>query len=697
MIGLGANGWCVFLALAAGMLPPNVASQDTLALERMVTDQPGDHAIVERPPPLVITAEELHTDRFIARDLVLPIPGIDLVQTARPRYIRADRMAFAARHLDDTAWPVMDSAGDAGFEPGSIYWVRFEMILLRATPSDGLDDGLELSIFSQAAMEVYLNGKSVEHYGSLPAAGSERDHRAAPFMPHRSLRLRFARDGLPETIALRYRYEPIKDRDTGQLELLKVALQFPADAQRMERIESATLLQFGVFLGVNLIIMLLALVILALRPKDASWRRMAFFSFFMVLVAFSNTVPKISANVSLAFMEWVKYLNFIAYPFALLFLVLVVRSLFTTITWRSVLFFTVLTLILVGSSFLTYHAPDRNGRFDGWLMLIFLFEVAWQSVRAVRTRVQGAWIVGVGAMLFIFNGVLLEQLYQFLELTMPQAVRTYIRFSLYLTMPITITVYLAVRSANLTRMLARQRDDLDVEVMDRTADLNFEKERSETLLRNILPDVVVQELKDKGKALAREYVGATILFSDFKEFTRISQTMSPQALVEELDTCFKEFDRIISDKGIEKIKTIGDAYMCVGGLPDPLSTTAADVVRAGLEMQVFITERKAQREQLGLTAFEMRVGLHSGSVVAGIVGVKKFAYDIWGDAVNTACAMERSGVPGKVNISAATYERVRRESDLAFTPRGKVLAKGKGKVDMYFVENAAGHIGKVAT
>ncbi len=215
-----------------------------------------------------------------------------------------------------------------------------------------------------------------------------------------------------------------------------------------------------------------------------------------------------------------------------------------------------------------------------------------------------------------------------------------------------------------------------------------ERERSDRLLLNILPTSVAQELKDSGKAMAREYAGATILFSDFKDFTRISETMSPQELVEELDACFKEFDRIITAKGIEKIKTIGDAYMCVGGLPDPLSTTPADVVRAGLEMQAFITDRKAERERLGLTAFEMRVGLHSGPVVAGIVGLKKFAYDIWGDAVNTACGMERSSEPGKVNISAATYERVRREPGLLFIPRGNVEMKGKGKMEMYFVERA---------
>lgn len=218
------------------------------------------------------------------------------------------------------------------------------------------------------------------------------------------------------------------------------------------------------------------------------------------------------------------------------------------------------------------------------------------------------------------------------------------------------------------------------------AGIQRERERSERLLLNILPAPVAQELKDNGKALARHYPEATILFSDFKDFTRISQTMSAQALVEELDTCFQAFDRILNTRGIEKIKTIGDAYMCVGGLPGLASSTPAEVIAVGLEMQAFIAGRKAKRERAGLAAFCMRVGIHSGPVVAGIVGLKKFAFDIWGDAVNTACAMERSGEAGKVNISGATYALLKDDPRLLFRSRGIVEAKGKGGMEMYFVE-----------
>lgn len=210
------------------------------------------------------------------------------------------------------------------------------------------------------------------------------------------------------------------------------------------------------------------------------------------------------------------------------------------------------------------------------------------------------------------------------------------------------------------------------------------KKLSDELLLNILPFEVAEELKAKGSADAKLYDQVTVMFTDFKGFTPISEKLSPSELVAEIHTCFKAFDNIITKNNIEKIKTIGDAYMCAGGLPVTNTTNAVDVVKAALEIQQFMQQHLQIRKNEGKEVFEVRIGIHSGPVVAGLVGVKKFAYDIWGDTVNTASRMESSGEAGKVNISGSTYELV--HDKFTCTYRGKVQAKGKGEIDMYYVE-----------
>jgi len=209
------------------------------------------------------------------------------------------------------------------------------------------------------------------------------------------------------------------------------------------------------------------------------------------------------------------------------------------------------------------------------------------------------------------------------------------------------------------------------------------KKLSDELLLNVLPSEVAEELKQKGKAEAKHFNDVTVMFTDFKDFTEISEKLSPSELVAEIDTCFKAFDNILDKYNIEKIKTIGDSYMCAGGLPVPNKTHASDVVKAALEIQKFMGEHSQQKIKEGKKVFELRIGIHSGSVVAGIVGIKKFAYDIWGNTVNIASRMESSGEAGKVNISGSTYEHVRNEFNCIH--RGKIEAKHMGMIDMYFV------------
>lgn len=213
------------------------------------------------------------------------------------------------------------------------------------------------------------------------------------------------------------------------------------------------------------------------------------------------------------------------------------------------------------------------------------------------------------------------------------------------------------------------------------------KKLSDELLLNILPEEVAEELKAKGSAEAQLIDEVTVLFTDFKGFTAISEKLSPKELVKDLNECFSAFDHIMVKHNMEKIKTIGDSYMAAGGLPTANTTHAEDAVKAAIEIRDFIEAGKADKLAKGEPFFEIRIGIHTGPVVAGIVGVKKFAYDIWGDTVNTASRMESSGEVGQVNISETTYALVKDKFNCV--SRGKIQAKGKGETEMYFVLNPA--------
>jgi class 3 adenylate cyclase len=215
--------------------------------------------------------------------------------------------------------------------------------------------------------------------------------------------------------------------------------------------------------------------------------------------------------------------------------------------------------------------------------------------------------------------------------------------------------------------------------------ISKEKKRSEELLLNILPYQVAEELKQTGHYQAKTFSMVTVMFMDFKDFTRVSERVSAELLVDEINFCFSAFDNIIQKYKVEKIKTIGDAYICVGGLPVLNYTHASDIINTAIEIRDFMIMHKKEKEDRGEIPFELRIGIHTGPVVAGIVGVKKFQYDIWGDTVNLAARMEQNSEAGMINISGSTYTLVKDKFTCSY--RGKIQAKNKGEVDMYFVEN----------
>jgi class 3 adenylate cyclase len=236
--------------------------------------------------------------------------------------------------------------------------------------------------------------------------------------------------------------------------------------------------------------------------------------------------------------------------------------------------------------------------------------------------------------------------------------------------------------AALIEALQRSERELEEKVAARTGELRREQSRTKELLYNMLPAEIADELAATGAARPARHESATILFTDFSRFTEVVSAMPADRMVRELNEIFAAFDDIADACGIEKIKTIGDAYMAAAGLPKPCPDHAERCVRAGLRMLAYLEERN----RTSAFKWALRVGVHSGPVVAGVVGKRKYAYDIWGDTVNIASRMESSGEPGRVNVSAYTYDLVRDAFDCEY--RGKVDAKGKGMIDMYFVKPA---------
>ena len=267
----------------------------------------------------------------------------------------------------------------------------------------------------------------------------------------------------------------------------------------------------------------------------------------------------------------------------------------------------------------------------------------------------------------IYRSIAAYFLYFFLTVF---GVREYVRFK---------NRKLIADKANLEKLVKKRTNKIEKQ----KEVIMAEKDKADNLLLNILPRETVNELKETGVAMPKSYQKVTVCFTDFKGFTKISENLSPEKLVEELNICFLAFDAIIEKYGLEKIKTIGDGYMAAGGIPIANETNPKDTVNAALEMIAFMEKWKKAKHFRGEPSWEIRIGIHTGELIAGVIGKNKFAYDIWGDTVNTASHMETSGASGKINISNSTYELVKDDFECAY--RGKVVAKNKGKMDMYFV------------
>ncbi len=253
----------------------------------------------------------------------------------------------------------------------------------------------------------------------------------------------------------------------------------------------------------------------------------------------------------------------------------------------------------------------------------------------------------------------------------------------YFIKKLTDTTGLVLIMFLITTVFEREKKYMLHKLAQKNEVIEAEKQKSENLLLNILPEEISAELKATGKTKAHSYETATVMFADFVNFTLIGEKLSPEELVLTIGAYFETFDIIIEKYGIEKIKTVGDAYICAAGLPIPTTDNALVMIQVAFDFLEAMKELSAHRRMNGQEIFEVRIGINTGPLVAGVVGIKKFAYDIWGDTVNTAARMQEMGLPNRINISGSTYELVKNEFDCEY--RGKIEAKNKGQIDMYFI------------
>jgi class 3 adenylate cyclase len=230
----------------------------------------------------------------------------------------------------------------------------------------------------------------------------------------------------------------------------------------------------------------------------------------------------------------------------------------------------------------------------------------------------------------------------------------------------------------------RELEESQRRLSEAMAELETEKARSDELLLHLLPANVARELQTRGRVQPVLHPDVAVMFADFTAFTQVTEQLSPEELVGELNECFCQFDWIASRHGVEKLKTVGDCFICAAGLNTTSPDDSMNLVRVALEIRDFVAERRAALLAAGRPCWDVRIGLHAGPLVAGIVGVRKFVYDIWGDTMNTAARIEASGEPGRINASETFLNRVKEH--IAYTPRGKIPCKNKGEIEMAFID-----------
>lgn len=628
-------------------------------------------------------------------------------------YKVADDVAMAAPEYNDSDWAMIDPRmrGDSSFSMlNGVAWFRKHVYV----PDSVVEMPLAINMSHYGASQVYVDGKLLNTYGRI---GNDKEHTEYSNPLMKPVFFHFNDTGM-HLIAVRYATYRTQAPDETPTYHHGFVLSITEANGTYTAHSFMRFVVLGLFLGLAVMFATLAGVHVLLwlfRTKDKSNLFLSILCGIFFIYFIMSAIWSISADADMN--EHKARTTIVLFSIALVALSALLNYLFARIGKRM---FIVVALCIVA-------IVTTRSRFEHYniiasvVMLLIIIEASVLVIIGMRKKIRGSGVLAIGILPLTFTSLCTFILQFFVNTKEVISAAEHAEFNIYVTLyttftlltivafsliPLSMSVLLAWRFASVSkdlsaqlvqvkelsektqqqeaekkRILENQKAELEREVAERTSEIIEEKKKSDDLLHNILPQEVASELKERGATTAHHFDHVTVLFTDFVDFTIAGERMGSEALVEELHSCFKVFDEIMGKHGIEKIKTIGDAYMAVCGLPRADERHAEKVVAAALEIRDFMQQRRAK---LGADTFEVRLGVHSGEVVAGIVGVKKFAYDIWGDTVNTAARMEQNSEPGKINISQTTYEQIK--DKFSCTYRGEHDAKNKGMLKMYFVE-----------
>ena len=627
------------------------------------------------------------------------------------KFFAGDDPAFASPQYDDSSWKnvsfnskkvyswnFMNLNSKKGSKKDQIYWVRYYFKI----DSSSVNESLCFDVNQLGASEIYLNGKKIETIGKIGDSKS-REYRIKNRIPEL-----FSIDSTGLNV-LAIRFLPFVSNKKKTVNLSPVAISIElvsanefirSKTEMVQYFNFYTMLFCGIFGALGFIHLLLFI-----------FYRKAIYNLYFSTYNFSISLM---SYLVLLFSEMRDPSDLDSYTFLSFLAVMVFATSLTgfvnTLFGRTKKRLKVM-LVISASLFILYYFTAASAASLAFFYLSFVaFESFYLIIRAMIRKEKSAFIVGGGVLVF-FLFIVMVIIFMFLNKLntidmgeiMGDDFMGYVMIFIFISFPISISAYLGWQFASTNLSLVKQLDEvnrlsdinlkqeqekqqilqdqndmLEEQVNERTLELQKEKQKTENLLLNILPHEVAEELKENGSSEAKYYDEVTVLFTDFVNFTQNSEKMGAEKMLVELNECFTAFDMIMEKHGLEKIKTIGDAYLAVCGLPIKNKCHAYQTTLVALDIIEFIEERKKTNPN----ALDIRIGINSGSLIAGIVGVKKFAYDIWGDTVNTAARMEQNSEKGKINISESTYQLVK--DKIVCEYRGKIHTKGKGEMDMYF-------------